>query len=149
MTYQILGDLVAGLHAAWVLAVVLGLLLVLAGGALGWQWTSNRWVRGVHLAMIVLVILRSAIWEECPLTTWERDLRAIGAQQAGGASAVGQFFHDIIHPPLPLWVFPLVYCLFGLLVAGTLWLVPVRWRARRDADDAIADADPAAGRAPV
>jgi len=149
MVYGLLGDIVAGVHAAWVLAVVLGLVLFLVGAARGWKWVGNRWVRGIHLAMIVLVIARSSVWDECPLTTWERDLRALGALEMGQASVLGQFFHDIIHPPLPLWVFPLVYSLFGLLVVGTLWLVPVRWSPERDSDASDDAADAVPGRVSV
>ena len=148
MYYVWLADIVVAVHVAYVACVVFGLFAFLLGKAFGWGWVHNRWVRGIHLAMIVLVIARSGIWDECPLTTWERDLRTLGALETGAPSAVGAFFHDIIHPPLPLWVFPLVYSLFGLLVFGTLWLVPVRWRPRREAD-ATPDADPVPGRAAV
>lgn len=129
MHYRVLADIVAAVHVAWVLAVVLGLVLILIGGPLGWNWARNRWVRGIHLAMIALVILRVFLWSaDCPLTTWERDLRALGGQEDFEGSPIGWFLHLIIHPPLPLWVFPVVYCAFGLLVVATFWFVPVRWR---------------------
>ena len=148
MTYGLLGDIVAGVHAAWVLAVVLGLVLFLVGAARGWKWVGNRWVRGIHLAMIALVISRATIWDECPLTTWERDLRAMSVPGTDQASALGQFFHDIIHPPLPIGVFLPLYSFFGLLVVASLWLVPVRWSPERDSD-ASDDADPVPGRISV
>jgi hypothetical protein len=124
-TYDFLADLVAGAHVGYVLAVVLGLVVILAGGLLGWQWVRNRWFRLVHLTMIVGVVIRAAIWRECPLTWWERDLRELAGVEATG---VGKFLHDVIHPTLPWWVFPIIYVAFALLVIAAFWFVPVRWR---------------------
>src|SRR4051812_35104088 len=107
--YVFLADLMAGLHVGYVLAVVLGLLVTLAGGMLGWQWVRNRWFRMAHLTMIVGVVIRAAIWRECPLTWWERDLRELAGQVNFEGSVVGKFLHDLIHPELAWWVFPIVY----------------------------------------
>src|SRR5262245_53099677 len=106
-----LADVVAGLHVAYVLAVILGLLLTLLGKALGWRWVSNRWFRTIHLLMILGVVIRAVIWTECPLTWWERDLRA-----GIPAEGVGKFLHDVIHPEpslLPTWTFLVIYASFG------------------------------------
>lgn len=136
MIYRIAADIVAGLHVAWVLVVLLGLVLFLIGGARGWTWVRSPWIRGLHLAMILLVIARTVLWSDvCPLTTWEYALRDLGGQEDFEGSPVGWFFHVIIHPPLPLWVFPPVYSVFGLLVLATFWLVPVRWRTDTPRDD--------------
>lgn len=141
--YVFLADVVATLHAAYVFVVVFGLLLTLLGRAMGWRWVSNRWWRSVHLTMIALVVLRASLgefdpkWRSCPLTWWEKDLRKAGGQvDADGevtyeGSDVGKFMHDLIHPDqgrVPAWVLLPVYAVFGLLVIGSLWLVPVRWR---------------------
>jgi hypothetical protein len=144
MFYRVLADVVAAVHVAWVLAVVLGLVLFLAGSALGWKWVRNRWVRGLHLAMIVLVILRVVVWSaDCPLTTWERELRAMGEQENYEGSPVGWFLHMIIHPPrdwVPMWVYLPLYSVFGLLVLATFWFVPVDWRPeRRDRSDTLCE----------
>jgi hypothetical protein len=128
MIYCYLADAVAALHVAYVLAVLLGLVLTLVGHALGWRWVSNRWFRLIHLALIVGVIVRATIWTECPLTSWEDGLRALGGQANYEGSPVGKFLHNLIHPPLPIWVFPIVYVAFGALVVAAFWLVPVRWR---------------------
>ena len=123
--YAFLADLVAGLHVSSVLAVVLGLVVILAGGMLGWRWVRNRWFRLAHLTMIVGVVIRAAIWRECPLTWWERDLRVLAGTEATG---VGKVLHDLIHPELAWWVFPIVYAAFAVLVIAAFWFVPVRWR---------------------
>jgi hypothetical protein len=131
MDYRFLADVVAGIHVAYVLAVVLGLVLTLLGRLLGWQWVANRWFRGAHFALIAGVIARALVWTECPLTWWERDLRAVAGQQNFEGSVVGRFLHDLIHPDLPLWVFPAVYVIMGLLILSTLWIAPVNWRPQR------------------
>ncbi len=129
--YQLLADLVVTIHVGYVACVVFGLILILIGHARSWKWVNNRWFRGIHLAMIVGVVLRALIWTECPLTWWERDLRGGFEPEHFEGSPVGQFLHNLIHPELPLWVFPLVYSLFALLVIATFWLVPVDWKTER------------------
>jgi hypothetical protein len=127
MSYPLLADLIAALHVGYVACVLFGLVLILAGRVLGWRWVANRWFRSAHLAMIVGVIVRAAVWDECPLTWWERDLRGGFSAAHFEGHAVGRFLHDLIHPDLPLWVFPVIYVSFGLLVLATFWVVPVNW----------------------
>jgi hypothetical protein len=143
MVYRFLADAIAVLHVAYVLCVVLGLVVILVGRALGWEWVRNRWFRGVHLALIVTVVLRALVWTSCPLSWWEHDLRVQGKQvDADGrvnyeGHRVGEFFHKAIHPESvpewnfspPSWVYLVVYTLFAGLVVGAFWLAPVRWRA--------------------
>src|SRR5262245_53359959 len=131
MSYALLADLMAGLHVAYVAVVVFGLVLILVGHALGWRWVGNRWFRGIHLAMIVGVVIRAAIWTECPMTWWEEALRERAKGHGPVGSKLGLFLHDLIHPDLPMWVFPVVYVIFAALVVAAFWLVPVRWRPRR------------------
>lgn len=131
MPYALLADLVAALHVAYVACVVFGLVLILVGRGLGWSWISNRWFRSLHLAMIVGVVLRALIWTECPLTWWERDLRGGFEPEHFEGSPVGKFLHDLIHPDLPLWVFPIVYIVFAVLILSTFWLAPVNWRSHQ------------------
>jgi hypothetical protein len=134
MSYRLLADLTTAAHAAYVACVVFGLLLTILGKLFGWQWVTNRWFRSIHLAMIALVVLRTIVWPECPLTWWERDLRTLAGQINDEGeinfegSPVGEVLHHLIHPDLPLSVFPPVYAAFGLLIVATLWFVPVNWR---------------------
>ena len=129
MDYVLLADIVVAVHVAYVACVVFGLLLVLVGKAFGWGWVRNRWFRGIHLAMILGVVVRSWICTDCPLTTWENDLREWGGQvDIEGAAYV---LHTVIHPGLPMWSYPVIYVCFALLVVATLWLVPVAWRSAK------------------
>jgi hypothetical protein len=136
MFYALLADLVATIHTAYAAFVVLGLLAIYAGWFAGWKWVHNRWFRGLHLAMLGTVLIRTLFAEICFLTTWEAGLREMAAQQGATGTAFGQLMHDLIHPEhsvssdIPLWIFPPIYAVFGALVVGTLWLVPVNWRGR-------------------
>lgn len=42
-TYSLLADLVLITHVTFVLFVIFGLVLILVGGGLGWQWVRNPW----------------------------------------------------------------------------------------------------------
>ena len=59
--YRYLADAVVVLHVAYVLAVVLGLLATLAGYLFHWDWVRNFWLRGVHLAMIMVVVVHALL----------------------------------------------------------------------------------------
>ncbi len=159
MGYLWLADILAGLHLLWVAVVFFGLLLILVGGPLGWAWVRNPWVRGIHLAMIVGVVVRTVFASECPITVWERECRiAVGHYYFNDEgnyvitypdSPWGKLAHDIIHPP-PEWLdyraYPPIYAAFAVLVLASFWLVPVRrGRAEEPASDSshrpAADAD--------
>src|SRR5438045_612860 len=129
MIYRFLADAVAVIHLSYVLCVVLGLLIILVGRALGWEWIRNRWFRIAHLAMIGFVIVRALVWAQCPLTWWERDLRVLGGQVndegvVAYSTWLGEFCHNAIHPEdvpewnfqVGRWFFPVIYIIFGALV---------------------------------
>lgn len=138
MNPLILADIIAVVHVAYVMFVVFGLVIILIGKASGWGWVSNRWFRTIHLAMILIVVLRSWVMDLCPLTTWEDNLRAAAGQEDFEGSPVGWVCNRMIHPDVPIWVFPYVYTVFGLLVVATIWLVPVSWKRGTGAAGSLA-----------
>ena len=73
--YGFLADVLVVIHAVWVGVVVFGLLAVLIGAWLGWQWIRDFWFRIVHLGMIGVVVFEAVLGIPCPLTTWEAGLR--------------------------------------------------------------------------
>jgi len=85
--YMAAADALLIVHFLFVLFIILGLLLILLGGALSWSWVRNPWFRLAHLAGIVIVVLQSWGGVICPLTTWEMELRA----RAGEAVYAGSF----------------------------------------------------------
>jgi hypothetical protein len=128
--YGLLADLIVAVHVAYVSFVILGLLLTLVGGWRGWCWVRNPWFRLLHLFAIVIVAAEAVYGVDCPLTVWEHDLRVAAGQEATGESFVGRLLHGMIFYDLPPAVFTAFYVAFAALVAGSLWLVPLRWKSR-------------------
>jgi len=130
MLMRLLADLILVVHTAFVGFVVLGLPMILVGGALKWRWVGDRWFRGAHLAAIVFVVLQQWAGFRCPLTTWENRLRDAAGQSGYPEGFVAYWLHDILFFDLPRPVFTICYTIFGALVLLSLWWVPVRWRGR-------------------
>jgi hypothetical protein len=119
----VLADFVLIVHLAFVLFVVGGFALVLAGGALGWRWIRNRAFRYAHLAAIAFVALEALAGVACPLTLWEDALRRTGPV---APSFVGRWARRLLYYDFPEWVFTVAYVLFAIAVAVTFRLIPPR-----------------------
>ncbi len=124
--YRIAADLMLAGHASFVLFVILGLALILIGGARGWCWVKNPWFRLGHLLAIGVVVAQAWLGAICPLTTLEMALRT----RAGGAvysgSFVAHWMEKLLYYEAPLWVFAICYTAFGLLVVAS-WIVVRPW----------------------
>lgn len=131
MIYRIAADLVVCVHFAYVAFVVLAVPVILLGGFLKWDWVRNRWFRGIHLAMIGIVVLESWAGVVCPLTVWERELRSAAGQQTYQGDFIATWLHDALFFEAEPWVFTLAYTLFGALVLAIMIFVPPRFRAGR------------------
>ncbi|MBM3852794.1 MAG: DUF2784 family protein, partial [Verrucomicrobia bacterium] len=53
--FRVLADVVLVVHVSCVIFLVLGLVLIVAGGLRRWAWTRSPWFRAVHLAVIGVV----------------------------------------------------------------------------------------------
>lgn len=126
MSPALLADAVLLLHAALVAFVVLGLPLVGLGNARGWSWVNSRWLRGLHLLTIAVVVGESWLGIECPLTTLEAWLRLQAGQDTHGQGFIAHWVGRLLFYEAPAWVFTSVYTGFGLLVAWTWWRWPPR-----------------------
>lgn len=123
--YRVAADLVLYLHVAFVAFVIVGLLLILAGGLLGWPWVRNRWFRVAHLAAIAIVVLQAWLGVICPLTTLEMWLRSRAGDAVYPGSFIAHWVEQILYYEAPAWVFTLCYTLFGALVAASwIWIRP-------------------------
>lgn len=114
--YRTSADMVLVTHIAFVCFVVLGLILILCGGFLGWRWVLNPWFRMLHLAGIGLVVLQAWLGVICPLTTLERYLRESAGDQTYSGSFVSHWLHNLLFYQAPMWAFTVCYTLFGLAV---------------------------------
>ncbi|MEO5735380.1 MAG: DUF2784 domain-containing protein [Rubrivivax sp.] len=125
---RLLADGVLLLHAAVVLFVVGGLLLVALGNRIGWIWVNRRWFRLLHLAAIAVVVGQAWAGVTCPLTTLESWLRMQADGGSGGSAYSGGFIehwvHSLMYFSASPWVFTLAYSAFGLLVVAAWWRWP-------------------------
>jgi len=128
MFYRLAADGILVLHTAFVIFVVAGLLLVLLGGILRWEWIRNRPFRISHLLAIGVVVLQSWIGLVCPLTTIEMTLRARAGDATYSGSFIANWLETLLYINAPAWVFVLCYTLFAALVVVTWFWIPPRRR---------------------
>ena len=121
---EVLADLVLLLHVAVVLFVVGGLVLVVAGNVVSWNWVNRLSFRLLHLAAIGTVVAQSWFGLTCPLTTLESWLRLQAGAEAYESSFIEHWLHQLLFYEAPSWVFTLAYSVFGLLVAASWWVFP-------------------------
>ena len=121
-------DVVLAAHAALVVFVVGGQVLILAGWMLGWRWPRNLPFRLAHAGVIALVVLESWFGVTCPLTWIEFRLREAAGSPPMAESFIGHWLQRLIFYDAPSWVFTLVYTSFAAVVAATLVFYPPRRR---------------------
>jgi hypothetical protein len=122
-----LADAVLAVHILFVLFVVGGFALILAGAG-RWGWVHNRTFRILHVAAIVFVAAEALLGVTCPLTYWEDVLRATGRQER---SFIGRWLAWLLYYDLPEWVFALAYAAFALSVIACWRAIPPRAHSRR------------------
>lgn len=127
MLYLLAADAVLLLHVLFVVFVVVGLLLILAGKLLSWDWVRNWWFRVTHLAAIGVVVLQSWLGVICPLTKLEMYLRGKAGEATYAGSFVSHWFEAILYYRAPAWVFAVCYTAFAIVVAASwVWVRPHR-----------------------
>jgi hypothetical protein len=114
-------DAILVVHFAFVVFVVGGFALIVAGGLAGWAWVRNRAFRYAHLAAIAFVAAESLMGMACPLTAWEDALRRAAPDAPG---FVARWVGRLLYYDLPAWVFTVAYVAFAIAVAVTLRLIP-------------------------
>ena len=123
--YGIAADAVLIVHSLFVCFVVFGLVLILVGKPMRWQWVRNRWFRVAHLAGIGVVVLQSWFGLICPLTTWEMSLRARAGEAVYEESFIAHFLNELLYYNAPPWVFIACYTAFGaLVIVSWFWVRP-------------------------
>lgn len=130
MGYAFWADVLVVLHAAYVAFVVVGLLLILLGVPFRWEWVRNPWFRVIHLLMIGVVALETLVGWECPLTTWENQLRLAAGEPITGTTFVGRLLNEILFLSVPAGL--IVYCHLGCaaIIVLAFVLAPPHWKRR-------------------
>jgi hypothetical protein len=127
VTYLILADIVAIVHAGYVLFVTAGFVLILTGIARGWEWVRGFWFRVAHLLAIAIVAVEWLVGVACPLTVLENRLREMGGATGFPHDFVAYWLDWLIFYNLPTWVFSVAYAAFGLMIAVMFVMAPPRW----------------------
>jgi hypothetical protein len=130
MSDLFLADLIAIIHLGYVVFVILGFILILAGIFLKWKWIRNLWFRMIHLAAIAGVALEALVGINCPLTVLEFSLRYSVSPSGRRISFVGKLIDSILYYDAPAWLFTIIYVGFALLVAITFVMAPPTRRGR-------------------
>ena len=129
--YAFFADLVTTVHLAIVAFMILGLPLILVGGACKWAWVRNPWFRITHLGIMGYIVFNALRGELCFLTHLEHDLREKAGQSMEGArdySFIGRLFHDILFVEMPQEDLHRIYFAFGALVLIATLFVRPRFR---------------------
>ena len=120
-----MADTILVVHFLIAAFIVLGLLAVWIGAALGQPWVRNPWFRWLHLAAIVFVAAEALLGVACPLTVWEDALRG-GSRPEG---FIAHWVRALLFYEAPAWVFTAAYLAWTAATLVTLRLVPPRRRA--------------------
>ena len=131
MAYRLLADFVLLVHFAFVLFVVFGLALILAGGVCGWRWVRGRTFRVAHLLAIGVVVLQAWLGVLCPLTHLEAWARARAGEHVYSGSFVAHWVERLLYYEAPTWIFVVAYSVFGALVVAAWYLVRPEGGTRR------------------
>ncbi len=121
---DILADFVLMLHFAVVLFVVGGLVLVVAGNFLGWNWVNLLWFRLLHLVAIGTVVAQAWFGVTCSLTILESWLRMQTGAEGYQTGFIEHWLHQLLFYEAQSWVFTLAYTVFGLMVVASWWVFP-------------------------
>jgi len=130
MWYSLLADMIVALHVAYVCFVVLGQFAIWVGALFRCSFVRNFWFRTVHLSMMLIVAIEAAFAIECPMTEWERGLRAAAGEPTSAESFVGRMMQTLLFYDWPRWVFDVLYFGIAAVVLGTFILIPPRRECR-------------------
>mgnify|MGYP002622348585 FL=1 len=122
--HSLAADAILTLHVAIVLFVVGLLPLILVGAWRDWRWVRLRWLRLLHLGLILFIAGQAWLGELCPLTTWEQDLRRLAGQDSYATSFIEHWLARLLYIEAPWWAFVLAYTTFAVVVAAAWVLVP-------------------------
>lgn len=123
--YLLLADIILVVHFAFILFVVGGQILILAGGFLKWQWVKHTVFRISHLLAIVVVVIQAWAGRWCFLTVWESRLRERAGESGYQDSFIRYWVGNLIFYEAPVLVFTWLYTIFALMVVGSwFWVKP-------------------------
>ena len=96
--YALVADIMVVVHLAFMLYIILGEFLIVAGAFARWAWVRKPWFRWTHLGAIMIVVVETFVGMTCPLTEWEYNLRDLAGQvnMDREASFTGRMAREIL-----------------------------------------------------
>lgn len=114
---KLLADAILVIHFSYVMFTILGVLSIIVGGIVKWNWIRNFKFRVIHLLSVVLVAVEALVGTTCPLTSMEYELRIKAGQLVeSDITFVGRILRKIIFYDFPPIFFLILYICFALLV---------------------------------
>ena len=132
MWYPLAADAIVGIHILYVAYIVAGLVLILVGLRRKWNWVRNPWFRVTHLIAILIVIYEIIVKANCPLTTWEMQLRAMAGQPVNQTTFMDRLLTFILVADAPRWLVSGLYFAFGLAITLLFVFAPPHWKRVRE-----------------
>lgn len=156
--YIVLANTIVFIHVLYVSVVVLSVPIILVGWIRQWSWVRNFWFRTLHLLMMTIVVVEAIFDWNCPLTTWERELRIAGNEiivqkNDDGSDYINQlgerviyyskeYENDFVGRLLNYLIFfnpnklnpnilQVCYYIFGTMILAAFILVPPCWPWRK------------------
>ncbi len=123
----LLADAMLYLHVLVVLANILPVPIIIIGAVRGWGFVRRAWFRLGHLALMGVVAVQAWMGETCPLTIWERSLRA-RAGDAGYADQgfISHWMESLLYIEASPAFFVALYTGWCLLIIALFIVVPMR-----------------------
>ncbi len=129
-TYRVFAEITLGVHLAYVLFVVGGLVLIWIGWMMGWSFTRNPYFRWAHIVAIAFVVIEEAFGIRCPLITLEYYFfgRARVDAPPLEKTLIMRLFESVLYYRLPDAFFTFLYYFFGAIIFMTFFFHPPRLR---------------------
>lgn len=125
---HVLANVVAFLHLAYALFVILGTAAIVIGPALGWRWIRNLPFRVLHVMAVYIVLVEEAFGIQCPLNVLQWDLRSAGGGPPEATEGLGGILDGLLYRTIPGWALDVLYWSLGVGLLVLLYVVPPRWR---------------------
>ena len=124
-----LADIILIVHFLFILFVVGGQLLIVAGGIRRWKWVRNFYFRLIHLSAIGIVVIQAWAGKWCFLTVWESHFRGLAGEQGYHDSFIRHWVGRLIYYEAPVTLFTLIYTIFAIIVVlSWIWVKPLQRR---------------------
>src|SRR5262245_40017931 len=104
MWYALAADLLVVIHILYVAYIVGGVAVILIGRWRKWAGVRNPWFRLTHLIAILIVVYELIVKANCPLTTWEMQLRGSAGQATNQTTFMDRLLSFILVADAPHWL---------------------------------------------